>query len=83
MTDPKHLFDQNIQMWEKMTTAYMDSMFKAMQKSVDQTTAFRKQIDESVNAAVSAQLADSLSAIQSLERQVAMLSQKVDQLIRE
>jgi hypothetical protein len=80
MTETKNFFEQNLEMWEKMNTTYMDTMFKAVEKSMEQSSVLRKQIDEAVKAAIGAQMAITLSSIQALERQVEALSKKVDQL---
>ncbi len=83
MEPEKNLWDQNIALWEKWTSAYTDTMFKAMEKTLEQSTSFRGQVDKAVNAAMSTQLEMTLTAIKALERQVETLSAKVDRLVEE
>ncbi len=83
METEKNIWEQNIALWEKWTSTYTDTMFKAMEKTVEQSTAFRGQVDKAVNTAVNTQLEVTLSAIKALERQVQVLSEKVDKLITE
>ena len=83
MAEEKTFWEQNIALWEKWTSAYTDSMFKAMEKAMEQSTAFRDQIDKAANAAVNTQRQVMLTAIKSLEKQVATLSAQVDKLLKE
>ncbi len=83
MEAEKNIWEQNIALWEKWTSTYTDTMFKAMEKTLDQSVMFRSQIDKSVNQAVGAQLEMTLAAIQALEMQVQTLSGKVDKLASE
>jgi|GEM_PF-3229043 len=83
MAEEKTFWEQNIALWEKWTSAYTDSMFKAMEKAMEQSTAFRDQIDKAANSAVNAQMQVMLTAIKSLEKQVETLSAQVDKLLKE
>ncbi len=83
MDGERNIWEQNVALWEKWTTAYTDTMFKAMEKTLEQSTSFRGQVDKAVNAAVSTQLDMTLSAIKALEHQVEILSEKVDKLAAE
>ncbi len=83
MAEEKTFWEQNIALWEKWTSSYTDTMFKAMEKAMEQSTAFRDQIDKAANAAVSTQFQATLTAIQALEKQVETLSAKVDKLLKE
>ncbi len=83
MEPEKNLWDQNVALWEKWTSAYTDTMFKAMEKTLEQSTSFRGQVDKAVNAAMSTQLEMTLTAIKALERQIETLSAKVDRLVEE
>ncbi len=83
MEPEKNLWDQNIALWEKWTSAYTDTMFKAMEKTLEQSTSFRGQVDKAVNAAMSTQIEMTLTAIKALERQIETLSAKVDKLVEE
>ena len=80
MSEQKSFFEQNMEMWQKWSNAYMDTMFKMMDKGMDQTSAVQKQLNQAVNAAVSAQFEATLTALKALERQVELLSEKVDKL---
>ncbi len=75
------LFKKNLEMWEQFTSNYMDAMFKTVEKTMEQSQAFRAQVDKAVAAAVSSQFEVTLSTLQSLQRQVEALSAKVDQLL--
>jgi polyhydroxyalkanoate synthesis regulator protein len=83
MSENWGLFEKNVEMWEKWTSSYMDTMSKAMEKTMEQSTAFRKQMDKAVAAAVNTQLDATLAAIKSLEHQVEALSRKIDELLEQ
>jgi hypothetical protein len=83
MENEKTIWEQNIALWEKWTGAYTDTMFKAMERSLDQSSIVRSQIDKAVNTAVSTQVGMTLASIKALERQIESLSAKVDQLLAE
>jgi hypothetical protein len=83
METEKTIWEQNIALWEKWTGAYTDTMFKAMERSLDQSSIVRSQIDKAVNTAVSTQVEMTLASIKALERQIESLSAKVDQLLAE
>jgi ubiquinone biosynthesis protein UbiJ len=76
-------FEKNMEMWEKWTSTYMDTMSKAMDKTLEQSASFRKQVDKAVASTIGAQMDAALAGIQALERQVEMLSDKVDELLKE
>ena len=75
------LYKRNLEMWEKFTSSYMDTMFKTVEKTMQQSQTFQSQMDKAVAATVSTQLGATLSTLQALQRQVEMLSQKVDTLL--
>ncbi|MBU0490713.1 MAG: hypothetical protein KKA73_07495 [Chloroflexi bacterium] len=77
----KSMFEKNVEMWERATSQYMDTMFKAMEKTLEQSAAFQKQVTAAVNTSVGAQFEATLTAIRTLEKQVEALSAKVDELI--
>ena len=83
MSEEKTILEQNVEMWEKMSGTYMDSMFKAMEKTMEQSAAFQKQVNQAVNTTVGMQFEATLTAIKAVERQVEMLAEKVDQLLEE
>jgi hypothetical protein len=111
MSEDRTILEKNIEMWERLTGSYMDSMFKAMQKTMEQSTtfrekideavssavgtqmeaiekameqseSFRKQVDEAVSSAVNTQIEATLGAIKAMERQLAALTEKVDELLK-
>ena len=56
MEPERNLWEQNIALWEKWTSSYTDTMFKAMEKTLEQSSTFRGQVDRAVNSAMSTQL---------------------------
>jgi hypothetical protein len=83
MMTEKNFFEQNMEMWEKWTSTYMDTMSKAMDRTMEQSAALKKQVDKAVATAVGTQLDAALAAIKSLERQVEALSGKIDELMEQ
>ena len=83
MSENWGMFEKNVEMWEKWTSSYMDTMSKAMEKTMEQSTAFKKQMDKAVATAVNTQLDTTLAAIKSLEHQVETLSGKIDELLKQ
>jgi glucosamine 6-phosphate synthetase-like amidotransferase/phosphosugar isomerase protein len=82
MSEDKSFFEKNMEMWERWTSTYMDTMAKAMDKTMEQSATFRKQVDKAVATAVGTQFEAALAAIKALERQVEMLSTKIDELLQ-
>lgn len=83
MSEEKSFFEKNMEMWERWTSSYMDTMASAMEKTMEQSTALRKQVDKAVGTAVSAQMDATLAAIRSLEKQVEMLNGKIDEMMEQ
>ena len=82
MSDDKTLFEKNIEMWERWTSSYMDTMARAMDKTMEQSVAFQKQVEKAAAVAVDAQLGAMLAAIKSLEKQMEMLSGRIEELLK-
>jgi RNA polymerase-binding transcription factor DksA len=82
MTESKTPFDQGMEMWQRMSASYMDTMTKAVEQTMSQSSAFRKQVDRAVATAMSAQLEATLTAIRALEQQIQALATKVDELLQ-
>ena len=82
MSEDKTLFDKNIEMWERWTSSYMDTMAKAMDKTMEQSVVFQKQVEKATAVAVDAQLGAMLAAIKSLEKQMEMLSGRIEELLK-
>ena len=81
MSEEKSFFEKNMEMWERWTSSYMDTMAAAMEKTMEQSQALRKQVDKTVAAAVGTQMDATLAAIRSLEKQVETLSAKIDEML--
>jgi hypothetical protein len=82
MSEDKSFFEKNMEMWERWTSSYMDTMASAMEKTMEQSTALRKQVDKAVATAVGTQMDATLTAIRSLEKQVETLSAKIDEMLQ-
>lgn len=82
MSEEKSFFEKNMEMWERWTGSYMDTMAAAMEKTMEQSAALRKQVDKAVATAVGAQMDATLAAIRSLEQQVEVLSSKIDEMLQ-
>ena len=83
MSENWNLFEKNMEMGEKWTSTYMDTMSKAMEKTMEQSASFKKQMDKAAATAVNTQLDAALAAIRSLEEQIEALSGKVDELLQQ
>lgn len=82
MSEDKSFFEKNMEMWERWTSSYMDTMATAMEKTMEQSSALRKQVDKAVATAVSVQMDATLTAIRSLENQIEVLAGKIDELLQ-
>ena len=82
MTEVMNIWEKNVAMWESMTANYTDTMFKAMEKAMVQSTTVQKQVNEAVGTATTAQFEATLNAIKAVEQQVETLSAKVEELIQ-
>jgi polyhydroxyalkanoate synthesis regulator phasin len=78
---PEDFFKRNLEMWEQYTSTYMDTMFKAVEKTMKQSQAFKDQLDTAVSDTVSAQMDATMATLEALQRQVESLSEKVDKLM--
>ena len=83
MSENWNIFEKNMEMWEKWTSTYMDTMSKAMERTMEQSASFKKQMDKAAVTAVNTQLDAALAAIHSLEEQIEALSGKVDELLQQ
>jgi hypothetical protein len=83
MSEEKSFFDRNMEMWERWTSSYMDTMSRAMERTMEQSTSLRKQVDKAVAMAVGTQFDVALAAIKALETQVETLSTKIDELMQQ
>jgi hypothetical protein len=82
MSEEKSFFEKNMDMWERWTSSYMDTMATAMEKTMEQSASLRKQVDKAVATAVGAQMDATLAAIRSLEKQVEILAGKIDEMLQ-
>lgn len=80
---PEDYFKKNMEMWEQYSATYMDTMFKTMEKTMQQSQAFQDQLNEMVEKSVSAQTEASLAMLTSIQKQLEMLTEKVDTLVKE
>lgn len=78
---PDDFMKKNMEMWERFSNTYMDNMFKAMEKTMEQSQAFQERMDQAAAKAVSGQLDATLSTLQTLQRQVEALSEKMDKFM--
>jgi uncharacterized protein YceH (UPF0502 family) len=78
---PDDYFKKNVEMWEKFTSGYMDMMFKTVEKTIEQSQSVKEQLDKIVGQTVSGQLETTVAALEALQRQVAALTERVDQLL--
>jgi hypothetical protein len=83
MSEEKSFFEKNMEMWERWTSSYMDTMATAMEKTMAQSTALKQQVDKAVATAVTSQMDAMLTSIRSLEKQIEMLSGKIDEMLKE
>lgn len=79
---PEDYFQKNIELWEKFTSSYMDTMFSMVEKSMNQSQAFRDQMDRVVNQAVSQQLETTVSTLKAMQKQMDNISEKMDELLK-
>ena len=78
---PDELFKKNIEMWEKFTGTYMDTMFKMVEKTMDQSQVFKEQMDKVANEAVSNQLEMTMATLNAIQKQMDAVSEKLDKLM--
>src|SRR3989304_5339327 len=62
---PDDFFKKNMEMWEKFTSSYMDSMFKTVEKTLEQSKTFKERVDKAVASAMETQLEATLSALET------------------
>jgi hypothetical protein len=79
---PEDYFQKNVEMWEKFTGSYMDTMFRMVEKSMDQSQVFKDQMDRVVNEAVSTQLDATMTTLNAMQKQMEILTEKMDELLQ-
>ena len=79
---PEDYFQKNVEMWEKFTSSYMDTMFGMVEKSMDQSQVFKEQMDRVVNEAVSNQLDATMTTLTAMQKQMEILTEKLDELLQ-
>jgi len=79
---PEDYFQKNVEMWEKFTGSYMDTMFRMVEKSMDQSQVFKEQMDRVVNEAVSNQLDATMTTLNAMQKQMEILTEKMDELLQ-
>ena len=78
---PEDYFKKNIELWEQFTTSYVDTMFKMVGKTMDQSQAFQEQMEKVVDDTVSQQMNATMAAIQAMQKQMEVLSGKMDEIL--
>ena len=78
---PDDFFKKNMEMWEQFTSSYMDTMFKTVEKTLDQSKVFKDAVDKSVSSAMETQLEATKSSLDAIQKQMEDLTTKVDDLI--
>ena len=78
---PDDFFKKNMEMWEQFTSSYMDTMFKTVEKTLDQSKVFKDAVDKSVSSAMETQLEATKSSLDAIQKQMEDLTSKVDDLI--
>jgi ribonuclease I len=78
---PEDYFKKNIELWEQFTTSYVDTMFKMVGKTMDQSEAFKAQMEKVVDDTVSQQMNATVAAIEAMQKQMEMLSAKMDEML--
>lgn len=78
---PDDFFKKNMEMWEQFTSSYMDTMFKTVEKTLDQSKVFKDAVDKSVASAMETQVEATKTTLESIQKQMADLTSKVDELI--
>jgi hypothetical protein len=79
---PEDFYKKNLEMWEKFTTSYMDTMFKTVEKTLEQSKVFKDQVDKAVASAMETQRDVTMTSLETLQRQLEALTSKVDELIK-
>jgi hypothetical protein len=78
---PDDFFKKNMEMWEQFTSSYMDTMFKTVEKTLDQSKVFKEAVDKSVASAMETQVEATKTTLDSIQKQMEDLTSKVDELI--
>jgi hypothetical protein len=78
---PEDFYKKNLEMWEKFTSSYMDTMFKTVEKTLEQSKVFKDRVDKAVTSAVETQMDATMSTLDMLQSQLEKLNEKVDQLL--
>ncbi len=80
---PDDFFKKNIEMWEQFSTSYMDTMFNTVERAMTQSEALKDQVDQAVNSAVSHQMDATMTVLKAMQRQLEILTEKVDEMMNQ
>jgi adenylosuccinate lyase len=87
MNNPADFFQANVEMWQrlseqntKLAQQMSETMFQNWERSLAQSDALRRQMEQAVQTAVKAQFDLTNASIKALETQVHMLNDQVQRL---
>ena len=78
---PDDFFKKNMEMWEQFTTSYMDTIFKTVEKTFDQSKVFKDAVDKSVASAMESQVEATKTTLDAMQKQMEDLTTKVEDLL--
>jgi hypothetical protein len=85
--DQEKTLHESFKLWEKFASSYTDMMFDAVEQTIKQSEAFKKQMDEAVTESLKAwkppaqaESGQIIEMLQALQAQVQTLGDKVDSL---
>lgn len=87
MTNPSDMFQANVEMWQRLTEQnsklaqqMSETMFQNWERSLVQSDALRRQMEQAVQTAVKTQFDLMNASIKALETQVSMLNEQVQRV---
>ena len=73
-------FQKNAEMWQQWTTMYTDNLFDLFEKNLEQSRVFQAQMQTAVSQVVNSQFELVLGSLKTLEKQVAELNTRLNEM---
>ena len=78
---PDDFLKKNIALWEKLSAAYLDTIFDTTQTTLENSKAIQEQFDKAISSTINLQMETALVTLKALQHQVEALAEKVDRLL--
>ncbi len=80
MSSKDNPFQMNLELWQQFSDSYTKNMFSMFERNLEQSKAFQEQLQAAVNQAVETQFKMVRNGLESMEKQLEELSNRMAEL---